>query len=104
MQGSGHKTLEPTNQTSPKYVPVREAVQKVGKSRATFDKYVRMLNIPLVRFHIGTRGYHIAQEDIERIKQLIADPGRLPELSYPPKEKPKAEATTEQRPLQITSG
>jgi len=85
MQEAIHESSVSTNQSSPQYVSVKEAVQQVGKSRATFDKYVRMLNIPLASFHIGTRGYHIAQKDIERIKQLIAEPGRLSELSYPSK-------------------
>jgi hypothetical protein len=65
------------------YLTIPQAMHHAGiKSRATFDKYVLSLHIPLKKPGIGSRRHYITWHDAELLRQLREMPARLEELRY----------------------
>ena len=62
------------------YVTLLAVQQEVGITRGTLKKYLAVLGIEPICFHIGTRSLYISREAMDRVKQLKEKPGLLTQL------------------------
>lgn len=62
------------------YMTLLAVQQEVGITRGTLKKYLAVLGIEPICFHIGTRSLYISREAMARVKQLKENPGLLAHL------------------------
>ncbi len=72
---------EPTR--AEQYVTLLTVQQKVGITRGTLKKYLAILRVEPVCFHIGTRSLYISREAMAQVKQLKQNPALLAYLPSP---------------------
>ena len=65
------------------YVTLLVAQREVGLSRGTLKKYLTLLGIEPICFHIGTRSLYIPREAMAQVKQLKQYPALLAQVPSP---------------------
>lgn len=69
-----------TNHDPPAYVTLKEAEKEIGVTRVTLKRYLSLLGIEPVSFHIKNRSLYISREAVERVKRLRQNPALLDQL------------------------
>lgn len=73
-------TKEPIDADQGAYVTLLTVQQEVGITRGILKKYLAILRIEPVCFHIGTRSLYISREAMAQVKQLKQNPALLAHL------------------------
>jgi hypothetical protein len=78
-----YATKEPIGAEQGAYMTLLTVQQEVGITRGTLKKYLAILHIEPVCFHISTRSLYISRDAMALVKQLKQNPALLAHLLSP---------------------
>ncbi len=94
MQHHSFSPVESSEDEFSSYVTLTHVQDEVGIARGTLKKYLAILGIEPVCFHIGTRCLYISRDDMQQVKHLKRNPTLLASLRLPATSSPEADETS----------